>query len=117
MLGIPLLSLVVFLPLVGAGVVLLLPSARLSAIRWTAFLVSVLTFLASLPLWTSFDVARRGMQFEEKVAWIPSLGISYHLGVDGVSALLILMTTFLSAIAILSSFSSITNRVKSYMAT
>ena len=116
-LGIPLLSLVIFLPLVGAGAILLLPSARLSAIRWAAFLVSALTFLASIPLWTAFDTARRGMQFEEKVAWIPSLGISYHLGVDGVSALLILMTTFLSAIAILSSFSSITTRVKSYMAT
>jgi NADH-quinone oxidoreductase subunit M len=115
--GIPILSLLIFLPLAGAAVVFLLPSARLGAIRWTAFLVSSATFLASIPLWTAFDTARRGMQFEEQAPWVESLGISYHLGVDGISALLILMTTFLSAIAILSSFSSITNRVKSYMAT
>jgi NADH-quinone oxidoreductase subunit M len=117
LLGIPFLSLLIFLPLVGAVVVFLLPSARLGAIRWTAFLVSLLTFLASIPLWTAFDTSRRGMQFVEQVPWIESLGITYHLGVDGISALLILMTTFLTAIAILSSFGSITNRVKMYMAT
>src|SRR5687767_4868604 len=115
--GIPLLSLLIFLPLVGAAVVLLLPSDRLRAIRWTAFLVAAVTFLASIPLWTSFETARRGMQFEEKVPWVEGLGITYHLGVDGISALLILMTTFLTAIAILSSFGSITVRVKAYMAT
>ncbi len=116
-LGIPLLSLTVFLPLVGAAVVFLLPSARLGLIRWTAFLISVLTFLVSIPLWTAFDVAKKGFQFEEQATWVEPLGVSYHLGVDGISALLILMTTFLTAIAILSSFSSVTNRVKSYMAT
>ncbi|HLQ66585.1 MAG TPA: NADH-quinone oxidoreductase subunit M [Candidatus Limnocylindrales bacterium] len=115
--GLPILSLLIFLPLAGAAVVLLLPSAKTGAIRWTAFAISVLTFLASIPLWTAFDTARRGMQFEEQRPWVAGLGITYHLGVDGISALLILMTTFLSAIAILSSFSSITNRVKSYMAT
>ena len=117
LLGVPLLTFLIFLPLVGAAVVFLMPSARLGAIRWTAFLVSALTFLASIPLWTAFDMAKKGMQFEENVSWIGPLGISYHLGVDGISALLILMTTFLTAIAILSSFSAVTNRVKSYMAT
>jgi len=115
--GIPILSLLIFFPLAGAALIFLLPSARVGAIRWTAFAISAITFLLSIPLWTSFDTARRGMQFEERVPWVTPLGISYHLGVDGISALLILMTTFLSAIAILSSFSAVTHRVKSYMAT
>src|SRR5512138_3458974 len=116
-LGVPLLTALIFLPLVGAAVVFLLPSARLGLVRWTAFAFSTLTFLASIPLWTGFDTTRHGMQFEEHVAWIGPLGISYHLGVDGISALLILLTTFLSAISILSTFTAVTNRVKTYMAT
>ena len=116
-LGVPLLSALIFLPLVGAAVVFLLPSARLGLVRWTAFAFATLTFVASIPLWTAFDTARRGMQFEEHVPWIAPLGISYHLGADGISALLILLTTFLSAISILSTFTAVTNRVKTYMAT
>jgi NADH-quinone oxidoreductase subunit M len=116
-LGVPILSFLIFFPTVGALALLLIPSSRAAAIRWIAFLVSAATFLASLPLWTAFDAAKRGMQFEERLAWVPGLGISYHLGVDGISMLLILMTTFLSAISILSSFNAVTERVKSYMAT
>ena len=116
-LGIPILSFVTFLPLAGAVLLLFLPSARPVLVRWFAFAVSVATFLASIPLWTEFDSAHRGMQFVERASWVPGLGISYHMGVDGISMLLILMTTFLTAIAILSSFTSITERVKTYMAT
>ena len=116
-LGVPILTFLTFFPTVGALVLLFLPSARPALLRWFAFLVSAATFLASIPLWTAFDASRRGMQFEERVAWVPGLGISYHMGVDGISMLLILMTTFLTAISILSSFSAITDRVKTYMAT
>jgi NADH-quinone oxidoreductase subunit M len=116
-LGVPILTFLIFFPTVGAIALLFLPSARPALIRWVAFLVSAVTFLASIPLWTAFDAARRGMQFEERAEWVPGLGISYHLGVDGISMLLILMTTFLTAISILSSFSAITDRVKTYMAT
>ncbi len=115
-LGVPILTFLTFFPTVGALALLFLPSARPAVIRWFAFLVSAVTFLASIPLWTAFDAARRGMQFEERASWVPGLGISYHMGVDGISMLLILMTTFLTAIAILSSFSSITEKVKTYMA-
>jgi len=78
--------------------------------------VALITFAASIPLFTAFQVAQRGMQFVERVPWVPSLGIQYSLGVDGVSVLLILMTTFLSAIAVLSTFSAVTERVKTFMA-
>jgi NADH-quinone oxidoreductase subunit M len=116
-LGLPILSLVTFLPLLGAAIVLLLPASRTGAVRAVAFGVSALTFVASIPLFTMFDPARSGMQFVERTEWIPSLGITYFLGVDGISVLLIVMTTFLSAIAILSSFGAITTRVKAYYAT
>ena len=116
-LGIPILTFLTFLPTVGALALLFLPSARPALIRWFAFAISAATFFASIPLWTEFDAARRGMQFVERASWVPGLGISYHMGVDGISMLLILMTTFLTAIAILSSFTSVTERVKTYMAT
>ncbi|MGH7681105.1 MAG: NADH-quinone oxidoreductase subunit M [Candidatus Eiseniibacteriota bacterium] len=116
-LGVPILSFLIFFPLVGAAALLLVPSAKVGAIKLVAFTVSLLTFVASIPLFTMFDAGRHGMQFVERAAWVPSAGISYSLGVDGISVLLILMTTFLSAVAILSSFGAITTRVKPYYAT
>jgi len=115
-LGMPVLSLVTFLPLVGALVLLLIPAAKTGVIRGFTFLVTVLTFLASLPLFTAFKFGQRGMQFVEKVPWVPNLGIEYHMGVDGVSVLLILMTTLITAVAVLTSFTAITDKVKTYMA-
>jgi NADH-quinone oxidoreductase subunit M len=116
-LGIPILTFLIFLPTAGAILVLLLPSSKPGLARGVAFLVSAITFVASIPLYTAFDSARRGMQFEEHVSWLPGVGISYHLGVDGISMLLILLTTLLSALSVLSSFSAVERRVKSYMAT
>jgi len=115
--GIPILSFLIFFPLVGAAALLLIPGSRPQAVRIAAFAVSAITFVASIPLFTLFDAARPGMQFVERAPWVPSLGISYSLGVDGISVLLILLTTFLSAISILSSFTAITDRVKTYYAT
>ncbi len=117
LLGIPILSLVIFLPLVGAVALLFIPAARVQAVKTTAFAVSLVTFLASLPIFAEFEGGRSGMQLVEQIPWVPSLGLTYHLGVDGISVLLILMTTFLTAISILSSFSAITQRVKTYYAT
>ena len=115
--GIPILSFLIFFPLLGAAALLLIPSAKAQAIRWAAFAISAITFLASIPLFTLFDEAKPGMQFAERLEWVPSLGVTYSLGVDGISVLLILLTTFLSAISILSSFTAITERVKAYYAT
>jgi NADH-quinone oxidoreductase subunit M len=112
-----LLSVITYTPLVGAVVLLVLPVLGLksdSAARWVANAFGLAGFLVSLPLWTAFDRDASGFQFPEKVAWIPSIGVQYHLGVDGVSALLILLTTLLGFIAILSSWTAITDRVRQY---
>jgi len=116
-LGVPILSFLIFFPLVGAALLLLIPSSKTQAVRWAAFAISVITFVASIPLFTLFDATKPGMQFVERAPWVPSLGVSYSLGVDGISVLLILLTTFLSAISILSSFTAITDKVKAYYAT
>ncbi len=110
-----LLSVVTFTPLVGA-LLLLLPVFRDKddAVRWFANAVGLLGFLVSLPLWTDFDRTAAGFQFQERHEWIPSIGVSYQLGVDGISALLILLTTLLGSISILSSWNAITERVRQY---
>ncbi|HWU36612.1 MAG TPA: proton-conducting transporter membrane subunit, partial [Candidatus Acidoferrum sp.] len=111
----PLISTVVFLPLLGVGVLLVLDRQREAAAKHVAFAVSVLTFLLSLQLYREFELNVPGMQFVEQKAWIPGYGIQYHVGVDGISLLLVLLTTFLTAIAILSSYTAITTSVKEYM--
>ena len=110
-----LLSTITYTPLVGA-LVLLLPPFRKNddAVRWVANVFGLLGFLVSLPLWFSFDRTVAGFQFEEKLDWIPSMGVRYHFGVDGVSALLILLTTLLGSLAILSSWTAITDRVRQF---
>jgi NADH-quinone oxidoreductase subunit M len=116
-LGVPILTFLTFFPTIGALLILMLPASKPRTVRVAAFLVSVITFAASVPLFTLFDSTHRGMQFEEQAPWVPGLGISYHLGVDGISMLLILLTTLLTAVSILSSFTAITSRVKAYMVT
>ena len=113
--NVPLLSLVLFLPLVGAALVLLLPSRAHGAIRWTALLTTVADFAVSIPLFTRFR-PEAGMQFEERRTWIEAFGISYHVGVDGISLLLVLLTTFLMPIAVGASWTYIQTRVKAYHA-
>ena len=110
-----LLSIITYTPLVGA-LILLLPGfeRKPQAVRWIANLVALAGFVVSLPLWFWFDRAKDGFQFVERVPWIPSIGVSYLFGVDGVTVLLILMTTLLGSIAILSSWSAIQDRVRSY---
>ena len=109
-----LLSIILFLPLAGAGVLLLIPRRHERAIKWTANIVALADFAVSLPLWFRYDLASPGWQFVERAEWIPSIGASYYLGVDGFSALLILLTTLMGWIAVLSSWDAITERVKEY---
>ena len=112
-----LLSIITYTPLAGALLLLLPPFAgkeKENAVRWTANLFGLLGFLVSLPLWFWFDRGAEGFQFQEKADWIPSIGVSYHFGVDGISALLILLTTLLGTIAILSSWTAIIDRVRAY---
>jgi NADH-quinone oxidoreductase subunit M len=109
-----LLSVILFTPLVGALVLLALPKHREDAIRWTANVFAGLGFLVSVPLWFWFDPASPTWQFVERARWIPSIGAEYFLGVDGFSALLILLTTLMGFVAMLSSWTAIADRVKEY---
>jgi NADH-quinone oxidoreductase subunit M len=112
-----LLSLLIFLPVVGTLVVLFVPRGKPSVIRWVTTLFAGAEFLLSLPLWTFAGFRRSGdFFFRETHDWIPSLGAKYSLGVDGIAALLILLTTLLSFISVYSSFSAITKREKEYYA-
>ena len=101
------LTLVTFLPLAGVGAILLLPRENQAAIRFTALSFALLTFAASLCLLFRFDSSTAAMQFEVDLPWVTALGIDYHLGIDGIALVLILLTNFLSAIAILSAFRAV----------
>ena len=110
-----LLSLLIFLPVVGTLVVLFVPRENASVVRWVTTLFAGAEFLLSLPLWTFAGFRKSGdFFFRETHDWIPSLGAKYSLGVDGISALLILLTTLLSFISVYASFSAITKREKEY---
>src|ERR1035437_8416041 len=108
------LSTVLFFPLAGAILLLLVPKEQKNLIRWIANLVGIAGFLISLPLWFGFNPSADGFQFTEKAEWIPSIGANYSLGIDGISLLLIMLTTVLGFIAILSSYTAIQDRVKEY---
>jgi NADH-quinone oxidoreductase subunit M len=113
----PILSLVTFLPLVGVLLILLINDDSENArrnIRAIALWTTGITFIISLFIWTGFDNAEPGFQFVEKFAWLDS-GISYHMGVDGISMLFVILTTFLMPLCILASWESIETRVKAYM--
>ena len=109
-----LLSVILFTPLVGAAILLFVDKRREDTIRWTANAVGVLGFLVSVPLWFRYEPKGADWQFVEKASWIPSIGAQYFLGVDGFSVLLILLTTLMGMIAILSSWTAITERVKEF---
>jgi len=108
------LSLLLFLPLAGALLVLCVPARNVNAVKWLANGVSLAGFLLATPLWFWYNPKSPDFQFIERSRWIPSIGAEYFLGVDGISTLLILLTTLMGFIAILSSWSAITERVKEY---
>ena len=112
----PLISLVTFLPTIGALIVALQNKEDTNSLKQTALVVSILTFIVSLGFVVGgFDRTQAAYQFTEKYAWIPSFGINYEVGIDGISLLLVLLTTLLTPIAILSSWTSIKDRMKEYM--
>ena len=114
----PLLSVITFLPLTGVLFLLLIRGNTESVAtnaRLVALWVSGFTFLLSLSLYFGFDAEMIGYQFEERADWISGSGISYHLGVDGISMPFILLSTFLTPLSILASWKSITHRVRDYM--
>ena len=108
-----LLTLLVFAPVAGAVVVALMPRGAVRAQKVAALAVTTLVFAASLLLLRGFDTVP-GMQFEASRSWLPSWGISYHVGIDGLSLWLVILTTFLTPLALLGSWSSIDRRVKEF---
>jgi NADH-quinone oxidoreductase subunit M len=113
--GIPVLSLVVFLPLLGALVIAFIPRQRVDLVRWTALITALATWAVSLLLLVGFEAGAQGFQFTEAAGWIPAFGIQYKLGMDGISLALVVLTTTLTWISILASFGPIRERVKEYM--
>ncbi len=115
--GWPILSTVTFLPLVGALIILFIRDdnelARKNVFN-VALLTSVFTFVLSLGIWIGFDNSQSGFQMVEYVEWLPG-GIAYHMGVDGISMLFVILTTFLLPVCILASKEAITTRTKEYM--
>ena len=89
----PLLSLILFLPLVGAAILVFVPKENGNLIRWIANVVAVAGFVVSLPLWFWYNPQDPSWQFVERATWIPSIGAQYFLGVDGLSALRVLLAT------------------------
>jgi NADH-quinone oxidoreductase subunit M len=116
--GFPLLSLLTFLPMAGAVIIMLVrgdEKAVASNARWTALWTSGLVFLLSLILWFRFDRSSADFQFVEEAAWLPSFGVGYHMGVDGISMLFVLLSTALTPLCVLASWDAITTRVREYM--
>jgi NADH-quinone oxidoreductase subunit M len=111
------LSAVTFLPVVGAALIFVLPRRWEGQVKVTALATSLVTFAVSVPLFTRFDASVSDYQFVEQRAWMPTLGVSYHLGVDGISLLLVLLTTFLMPLVLLSSWHSIERRWKEFAIT
>src|SRR5664280_2180916 len=111
----PILSLITFLPLLGALVIAVLPANNPSLVRRAALGTALATWLLSLILLAVFARGQAGFQFKEALDWIPSFGIQFKLGVDGLSVLMVVLTTTLSWISILASFGPIKMRVKEYM--
>ena len=115
--GLPLLSLVIWVPIIGGLLVLAVAkSGNNNAVRWLSLLVAAFTFVLSIPLFSGFDTTMYQMQFVEKLAWIPAFNINYHLGVDGISMPLILLTTFATVLVIVAGWEVIQYKTAQYMA-
>jgi NADH-quinone oxidoreductase subunit M len=110
----PLISIVLFFPLVGAVILFFIKKEDAELIKRFTLVWTILTFVLSLGFAIGFRYADPGFQFYESLPWIPQLGIGYQVGLDGISLLLIILTTGLMPLAVLSSFTAITDRVKEY---
>jgi NADH-quinone oxidoreductase subunit M len=113
-----LLTIITFLPLVGAAFIAGIRGEEEHVARnarWVALWTSGAVFLLSLLLWFGFDRSNPGFQFEERADWIPALNIAYHMGVDGISMPFVLLSTLLTPICVLASWEAIETRVKEYM--
>lgn len=114
MLGFPILSLLIFLPVAGAVLIGLMGRRNEGLIKGTALAISIGGFLASIPLFTGFDKTTSAMQFVETHPWISQFNINYSLGLDGISILFVLLSTLVTILCVLISWTAITNKVKEF---
>jgi len=113
--GFPIVTVITFFPLAGAILLLFVPRAKEEILKWMALVISLVEFAVSLPLFIFFDEGVAGMQFVERIPWIPEWGVNYVIGIDGISLLLVLLTTFLTVLCILNSWRSVERMIKEYM--
>ncbi|MBM4302638.1 MAG: NADH-quinone oxidoreductase subunit M [Deltaproteobacteria bacterium] len=111
----PILSILIFLPIVGIGILLILDRKHHKGLKYATLAISLVEFLVSLPLWFNFNSQTAAMQFVEHREWLPTYGISYYVGIDGFSLLLIMLTTFLTPLCVLATWDDIQHRVKEFM--
>ena len=109
------LSIFLFTPIVGLLILLFIPASNARAVKLWANAVAMIGFLVSLPLVFNFD-SGKDYQFVEKASWIPSLGANYHIGIDGLGLVLVMLTTVIGVLAILSSWNAIHDRLEEYYA-
>ncbi len=113
----PFLSLVIWLPIVGGLMVLALGATGNNClVRWSSLAWAIVVFLVSIPLYTGFDLTTHEMQFVERASWIPAFNVFYHLGIDGISLPLILLTTFTTILVIIAAWEVIQHKTAQYMA-
>ncbi|WAC63599.1 NADH-quinone oxidoreductase subunit M [Pseudoxanthomonas sp. SL93] len=112
----PLLSVLIWLPILGGALVLALGNARANAARWLGFAIAVLTFVFSLGLLTGFDRTNPGLQFVESHAWISSFDIYYNVGADGIAVALLLLNTLITVLTLAGAWGSVNKRVSQYVA-
>ena len=111
-----LLSLLIWLPIVGGVLVLALGDKRLAAARWLALVTSLVTLVLCVPLYTGFDGSTAAFQFQQNLPWIPAFNATYHLGVDGIALPLIILTAFITVPVVIAAWNSVTKRVAGYLA-
>src|SRR5438067_551679 len=109
-----LLTVLVFMPALGSVALFMFPEKERGAAKSAAFTIALVEFIISLMLIPMFKI-EAGYQFVQNTDWIPSIGASYHVGVDGISLFLVLLTTFITPIAILGSFHGVEKRVREFM--
>ena len=111
-----LLSILIWLPIVGGFITMLLGDSQRDLARWLALAVATVTFVLSIPLYMGFDGSTAAFQFVERTPWIPTFNADYSLGVDGIALPLILLTTFTTILIIVAGWKVITERTAQYLA-
>ena len=114
--SLPILSILVWLPILGGLLILAAKKVSIDAVRWLSLVLAAITFIASIVLADGFDSSRFEMQFYEQFAWIPAFNVYYSLGVDGISVPLILLTTIITVLVIIAGWDISSERIAEYFA-